>query len=170
MKTELYWLDESWPGRLGIGPRPRGGDWLDDEVRAWQSAGVDVVVSLLTEDETADLDLVKEPELCQAHCIVFRSWPIEDRGVPIYRKATFDFLKELERSLAQGKRIAIHCRQGIGRSALMAAALLVMHGHGPEPAFASIAGTRGCSVPETAEQMSWVAEFARDFAAPLSKR
>ena len=34
-----------WTGRLGIVPRPRGGDWLADEAIAWRDAGINMVVS-----------------------------------------------------------------------------------------------------------------------------
>jgi len=63
-------------------PRPRAGDWLDDEVAAWRADGVDMVVSLLGRDEIAELDLVLEPGCCQTRDIAFISFPIPDRGVP----------------------------------------------------------------------------------------
>ena len=36
MHTELYWIPGPWLGRLAIMPRPRGGDWLEDEIRSWR--------------------------------------------------------------------------------------------------------------------------------------
>lgn len=109
-------------------PRPRGGDWLEDEVRAWRGAGVDVIVSLLTSDEIAELELVHEAQLCEANGIRFLSLPIVDYGVPASRTDTLDFVKKLDSALAEGKRVAIHCRGGIGRAALIAACLLVLFG------------------------------------------
>jgi hypothetical protein len=35
-------------------------DWLDDEVRAWRRAGLDIAVSLLEPGEAQDLDLGRE--------------------------------------------------------------------------------------------------------------
>ena len=35
MKAEVYWVPGPWPGRLGILPRPRGGDWLADALSPW---------------------------------------------------------------------------------------------------------------------------------------
>ena len=95
MRTELYWIEGPWQGKLAILPRPRGGDWLEDEVRGWRAAGVDVVVSLLTSDEVADLDLAQEGVLCEVYGIDFRPFPIVDRSVPASRKATVDFVKKL---------------------------------------------------------------------------
>jgi hypothetical protein len=44
--------------------RPRGGDWLTDEVQAWQDACVDVIVSLLMREEQQELELLDEAPLC----------------------------------------------------------------------------------------------------------
>jgi protein-tyrosine phosphatase len=161
MRPELWWIDGPWHGRLAIVSRPRGGDWLDDEVRSWRSAGLDVVVSLLTSDEIDDLDLAQEARLCRANGIELLSFPIVDRSVPASQKATLDFVRKLERLLAGGRSVAIHCRQGIGRSALIAACLFVFGGNHPELALRAISAARGCSVPETPDQRQWVIEFAR---------
>ena len=169
MRTELSWIEGPWHGRLAILPRPRGGDWLGDEVRGWRSAGVDVVVSLLTSDEIDDLDLAQEARLCQANGIEFLSFPVVDRSVPASQRATLDFVRKLEGFLAGGKSVTIHCRQGIGRSALIAACLLVLVGTNPETAFRAISAARGCSVPETPHQRQWVIEFAR-VLTPVSAR
>ena len=82
MKTDIYWIDGGWSGHLAILLRPRGGDWLEDEVRSWRQTGVDIVVSLLTAEEIADLQLAQEAELSQRHGVRFLSFPIADRGVP----------------------------------------------------------------------------------------
>ena len=161
MRAALYWIEGPWPGRLAIVPRPRGGDWLEDDVRVWQQAGLDVMVSLLTPDEIADLALAKEAELCQANSMQFISFPVTDRSVPLSRKATLELVKDLNKVLANGKNVAIHCRQGIGRSALIAACLLIIAGRDPETALQHISVARGCTVPETAEQREWVRAFAR---------
>ena len=47
MQVRIYWIDDFESGRLGIMPRPRGGDWLEDEIRSLKVSGVDAVVSLL---------------------------------------------------------------------------------------------------------------------------
>lgn len=123
MATLAYWIEGPWKGRLAIVPRPRGGDWLKDEVSDWREVGIDRVVSLLTPDEVTELELEAEKELCEAHGIRFVSFPIPDRGVPASQHATADLVRNLDESLEKGKTIALHCRQGIGRSALIAALL-----------------------------------------------
>jgi protein-tyrosine phosphatase len=161
MKAIIYPIDGPWPGRLTILPRPRGGDWLEDEVQAWRQAGVNTVVSALEANETEELGLAAEGELAQASGIEFVSYPIPDRGVPGSIRTTADLVRRLEMALGQGNTVAFHCRQGIGRSAILAACLLVLAGLDPAKAFERIAAARGCSVPDTQEQRNWVARFGR---------
>lgn len=160
MKTDVYWVSGPWRGRLGIVPRPRGGDWLQDEVRSWQEAGLDVVVSLLTAEEAAELGLQEEKALARTEGLDFRAYPIPDYGVPTSRADFAAFLRGLESALESGKNVGIHCRQGIGRSSLAVAALLVSAGEDPYEAFRRIAKARGREVPDTEEQRRWVAQIA----------
>lgn len=160
-----YWIQGPWPGRLAIVPRPRGGDWLEHEVDSWASAGFTVVVSLLTPDEAAELEITNEAELANLKGIKFYTFPVKDRSVPASRIDTLKLLKELDQQLAAGNSVGIHCRQGIGRSVLLAASLLVSAGEAPNEAFDRIAKARGCPVPETTEQRRWVEEFASELAA-----
>jgi hypothetical protein len=62
-----YWI-KTEGFRLAIIPRPRGADWLLDEIRFLQRAGVDVVVSALTASENEELGLVEESELPDLWC------------------------------------------------------------------------------------------------------
>jgi protein-tyrosine phosphatase len=160
MRSEVFWIDRVGEGLLGIMPRPRGGDWLGDELQALAKAGVNVLVSLLTPDEAAELGLQDEERLCGDCGLRFISFPIPDRGVPYSipeAGRTVDLILE---ELWAGKAVAVHCRMGIGRSALIAACLLKSQGIGVDAAFAMISRARGFSVPDTAEQREWVEKFA----------
>jgi protein-tyrosine phosphatase len=156
MTTVLYWIPASWPGRLAIMPRPRGGDWLEDEIGAWRRSGVDVVVSLLTPEEIADLDLANEEKVCRANGIKFFSFAIPDRGVPASRKTMSALVAQIGDQLSAGKNVAIHCRQGIGRAPLVAISVLVLSGVDPELAIQQVSTARGCPVPETPVQRRWI--------------
>jgi protein-tyrosine phosphatase len=168
MRTELFWIEGPWQGRLAIMPRPRGGDWLEDEVQAWHRSGVNVIVSLLTPEEQEELDLVDEGELCRANGIEFVTFPVTDRSVPPSRKAFADLVSSLAGQLASGKNVVVHCRQGVGRAGLVAIGLLVSSGIELSAAVTKVSQARGCSVPETPEQRQWISDFVKSLRAPLS--
>ena len=109
------------PGRIAPVPRPRGGDWLEDEALAWKNAGLDAIVSMLEWEEVESFGLEREAEFCRANGIEFFSFPIVDRSVPILDDKIFQLLDKLKTMLLQGKSVAIHCRQSIGRASLLAA-------------------------------------------------
>jgi protein-tyrosine phosphatase len=158
--TDVYWIPGPWRGRLGIVPRPRGGDWLADEIRSWRAAGLNVVTSLLTPGEVSELELQEEGDLARAEGVEFHVLPIPDLGVPGSRADFSKLIGQLEKALRDGKNVAIHCRQGIGRSSLVAASLLVSAGEDSNLAFRKIAEVRGRPVPETTEQRDWIADMA----------
>jgi protein-tyrosine phosphatase len=161
MKPHVYWIDGSWPGKLAILPRPRGEDWLTDEVVGWRDAGVDVVVSLLTQSENSELGLTEEAKIVSQHGLTFINFPISDYSVPTSKGLTEQLVTELRERLSSGSCIGIHCRQGIGRSSLVAACVLVTSGESARTAFQHIQDARGLQVPDTAEQKEWVASFAQ---------
>lgn len=160
MRANLYTIPNPASGRLSIMPRPRGGDWLEDEISTLREAGVDALVSLLTPAEVSELDLAREEGWCVAHGLLYRSLPIPDFGVPPSHREVARLLTELADLLAQEQHVVIHCRGGVGRSSVMAASLLALLGTPPARAFEIIAAARGRAVPETAEQRAWVEAFA----------
>jgi len=160
MKSDVYWIKGSWPGKLAILARPRGADWLDDEVAAWKEAGLNVVVSPLTLAEEYELGLIDEAELAKRNGLSFISFPIADYSVPTSKKVTRQLAGELKEQLLRGSVVGIHCRQGIGRSSLVAACVLVTSGESPATAFQQIERARGRAVPDTDEQTNWVSSFA----------
>lgn len=140
-------------------PRPRGGEWLEDEIRGYAQFGVTTLVSLLEETEKKELSLGEEELFAQLQGIDFVSFPIPDRGVPA---SNSDFLKltyNLTARIEQGQGIAIHCRAGIGRSGLLASAILVSSGTPSEEVFAVVSRARSFPVPDTQEQINWFHQF-----------
>src|SRR3984957_8552644 len=82
MKATIYPIKAAAPNRIAIVARPRGGDWLCDELSALSREGIDVLVSMLTEEESSELGLERESEDCGAARITFVNFPIPDRSVP----------------------------------------------------------------------------------------
>src|ERR1035441_799889 len=96
-------------------------------LRTRQAAGggpADVIVSLLEADEAAQLDLVDEAKAAGANGIRFISFPIPDRGLPASAPAAVSLIAAISDALESGQNVAVHCRQGLGRSGLIAAGVL----------------------------------------------
>jgi hypothetical protein len=168
MKPDLFWIPGPWRGRLAIAGRPRGGDWLADEVAGWRRAGVDVVVSLLERDEAAQLQLAQEGEVAGFDGVDFIWFPIPDRGVPGSAPLVLSLLKKILGALEEGKNVAVHCRQGIGRSGMIAAAVLVSSGTGTKKAIESVSAARGVPIPETPAQLEWLRHLSSEFRVVTS--
>jgi protein-tyrosine phosphatase len=160
MICTVYWVNDTHAGHIGMMPRPRGGDWLSDEIKSLATQGVDVIVSLLTHEEILELELTKEGELCIENGIEFLSFPINDRDVPPLDSSLKNFIRSLRDRVSIGKSVVIHCRAGIGRSAIIAACLMVSPSNPVERVMSSLAHARGLPVPDTDEQLEWVQEFA----------
>lgn len=161
MNAKLYPIDGPWPGKLFILPRPRGGDWLADEIGAWEGADLNAVVSALTPAESEEMQLSEERAEANKHGIEFVSFPIADRATPESFSVSEPLFRRLAELLSEGKRVGVHCRQGIGRSSLIAATLLILAGVPADEAWARVETGRGCGVPDTPEQRAWVGRFTR---------
>jgi protein-tyrosine phosphatase len=159
MPGEFYEVDGPWPGKLWIAARPRGGDWLQDEIARWRGQGASAVLSLLTTDEERDLDLQNESVFAKNRDIEFVSLPVPDRGIPFSESNFAHAIEWLDSALAAGRTVVVHCRQGIGRSGMAAACVLVLNGVEPAAAIASVSLARGLPVPETSRQREWIERF-----------
>jgi protein-tyrosine phosphatase len=159
-RPNLYTMPIAPPGRLSTMPRPRGGEWLDDEMASLRREGVDMIVCLLTLDERAELELTGEPDAAQRAGIEFVHFPVVDFGVPDHTEVR-PLLERLNQRLAEGGYVAVHCRGGIGRSSIIAGAILASQGNSAEDAWAMVSQARGIRVPETDEQRQWLADHIR---------
>jgi len=156
VKPELFWIPGPWRGKLAVASRPRGGDWLEDEITGWRKAGLDVVVSLLEEDEAAQFELGHEGDVVESKGLRFVSFPIADRGVPASTREALSLFSTIAAALKEGKNVAVHCRQGIGRSGLIAAGVLLTSGMGVDKALEVVGAARGEAIPETPAQLQWI--------------
>ncbi len=155
---KIYWINEFKAGKLGMMTRPRGYDWLEDDILKLKRMGVGVLISLLEREEIAELGLMREGEVCEREGITFHTYPMVDRGVPSSVRTFLSLVKKVNCNLRQGDQVVVHCRMGTGRSALLAAALLIRQGMGTHEAFDVLGKSRRLSVPDTEEQIAWIAE------------
>ena len=157
--TDIRWIEGKPPVTLGIVLRPRGGEWLEDELARIQRGGIQTLVSLLEDDEAGWLGLEQEPALAKQVGMDFVSFPIPDTQVPPDRAAFHQFAAGLASRLRHGEHIGVHCRGSIGRSTITAAAILIHMGWKANAALAAIEQARACPVPDTEEQRRWILAY-----------
>lgn len=155
MHPSLFTIERTGPGRLSTMSRPRGGDWLADEMRGLADGGVDVLVSLLSDPEIIELGLAEEGNAAGAAGLAFHRLPTPDMHVPELT-ATLALAGTLRSRLGEGAGVAVHCRAGIGRSSTLAAAVMVLEGLAPSEAWERISAARGMQVPDTAAQRDFI--------------
>lgn len=140
-------------------PRPAGGDQLTGEITALRQAGVHILVSALTTDECRQLELTEEAHVVRGSGMSFVAFPIADRDVPGLAE-----LRELGACLAAevmaGRFVVAHCWGGIGRSSVIASAVLIHLGASAADAMARISAVRGLPVPETLPQRELLLRLA----------
>ena len=154
MKPSIYEISILAAGRLFQMPKPSG-EWLKEDIAYYASVGVGQIISLIEPDETAELGLQGEEQICQAQGLSFLSFPIPDYGLP--ERDGFVALADAARhDIEQGAKIAVHCRAGIGRSGMLSCTILAPWLGGVEQAIAHVSAARGVDVPDTDEQKDFI--------------
>lgn len=158
MTSDIYWINNLKIGenKIGTMARPRGNDWLDDEIRELKIKEVDCLVSLLEKSEEWDLGLQKEKKSCDKWGIEFISFPIKDVTTPKNVEEFTALAKALAGKIIENKKVVIHCRMGIGRASILAAATMINLGIKGEEVFGIISKYRKLKVPDTEEQKKWI--------------
>jgi len=156
---EVCWIEGNPPVSLAIVLRPRGDEWLKDDLKNIKRSGVETLVSLLEPDEAEWLGLGEEGLIVEQMGMHFLSYPIQDVHVPASMTAFRTFISGLVEQLRAGERIGMHCRGSIGRAPLTAACTLIQLGWNTKDALAAIEAARGCSIPDTREQLQWILNY-----------
>ncbi len=157
--NDIFWIKGDPPAPLAIVLRPRGGDWLEEELLRMKNNGIQTIVSLLEKQEAAFLDLSDEGRVAKQVGMQFLSFPIPDTQIPSDPDAFQNFVHYLVGRLRAGEHIGIHCRGSVGRATLTAACALIHLGWLPRSALAAIQTARGCPVPDTQEQEQWILQY-----------
>ena len=155
----IYWIRHAGLSRLAIVARPRGDDWLDDDLRALKRDGIDIVLSALTRPEAEELGLEKESERAGAVGLDFISYPIPDGETPQDLSSFRKLISQLVNAIQAGKGVGVHCRGCIGRSTIVAASVLMELGFTAQRALDMIEQSRECMVPDTVEQRDWIQRY-----------
>ena len=146
------------PGRRGVDGGGR--QWarvLDADLQCIQAWGASAVLSLIESHEFARLGV---PDFAQAIARTPLQWiqvPITDMATP--GAATLAAWRtqgpSLLQALNEGQRVLVHCAAGLGRTGMLVAKLLVLHGVRADEAIDQVRKARPGTI-ETEAQADWV--------------
>jgi len=164
---QIDYLETPLGGRIGM-THCLGRNTIDGQGRQWQRVLVDdiqtvshanihTVISLITLSELKKLGGAELPELLKQHQINWLQIPIEDFGTPDQEtlEAWRAHVPTLLQLLKHKKTILLHCAAGLGRTGMMAAALLVACGVAPATAIAQVRQVRPGTI-ETIAQAQFI--------------
>jgi len=158
---DIYWIEHDERPHLAIVARPRGEDWLEEDLANLKRGGIEILVSLLTPSEAIDLGLAPERDLAERLGIegAFVSYPVLDRTTPGDIGGFRLLIAQLAAAVRAGKHVGAHCRGSIGRATITTAAILIHLGYKPADALTMVEKARGCTVPDTPQQLNWIMRF-----------
>jgi len=154
--AEVFRIGSIGKGCLAIMAHPASAGNVANTICEIGALGFHQVVSLLEPAEVDLLGLSGEAELVTEQSMNFISFPIPDMGLPACSGDFVQLAHLLFSQVDAGTNTLIHCRGGIGRSGLLAAALLMVGGRDLQTAFAEVSQMRGRRVPETLQQGAWL--------------
>lgn len=161
-----YWVV---PGRLLVGEHPGSQSRADamERLRRFLVAGVTCFVDLTEPDELPSYESLLPFETPDGRRVEYLREPIRDHGVPDGPETVSRAIDLIDDALESGHVVYLHCRAGIGRSAMIAGCWIANHGAGEnalerlqEVWRQSERARRWPAVPETDEQT----EFVRDWS------
>jgi ADP-ribosylglycohydrolase len=163
-----YWVE---PGRILAGEYPAGRseEETTERLKRLLDAGIDCFFDLTEPGECTPYEnFLPSPD--SRLPVRYLRLPIPDHGLPRSTEQMQEILDELDAALAEGRRIYLHCRAGIGRTNLVAGCWYAHSGVDGDAALArlnerwqgSARSQSWPSVPETDAQH----EFVRDWREP----
>jgi atypical dual specificity phosphatase len=145
----ITWLEED---RLAACRYPRA----ERALRELAEQGVEVLVNLHERPHS--------PQALERHGLTELHLPVPDFTPPTQRQLAYG-IAAIEQALADGRRVAVHCGAGLGRTGTLLACYLVKQGVGPNEAIARVRAVRPGSV-ETPQQEEAVKDYARAVSKP----
>jgi len=159
-----YWVE---PGRLLAGEYPRTTDDTTSLVKlnALVDAGVRAFINLTEKDEGL-LPYNTLLAQCNAEDVTHERFGIRDVAVPRSHKHTASILNAIDRRIAEGRIVYVHCWGGVGRTGVIVGCWLARHGHPGEAAAARLRElwqqcpkSAGRQSPETEVQARYIVDW-----------
>jgi ADP-ribosyl-[dinitrogen reductase] hydrolase len=120
------------------------GQSLEDDLKVIRDWGATALVSLIDFYEMKMLGVEDLPEKTIAAGLLWLHLPIGNLGVPDeqFERKWQERIPLLRRMLGEGQRIVLHCREGNGRTGIVAARLLIETGMEASQAIRSVMKVR----------------------------
>lgn len=143
------------PGKLYLSSMPGREEPLQEFLREIEDSDIDHILCLVSDEEIAE----KSPDYLEAihgDTIPARLWqhPIPDYGAPDQPYEILQALESMKQVLIRGESVVIHCAAGVGRTGMVAIALLTRFGLSQSVAKRTIEQVG--STPETKEQWDFI--------------
>jgi protein-tyrosine phosphatase len=148
-------------GQLIFTPCPGSkGSSLDEALTTLQAAGAEAVITLMPAEELARNDASQLQQLCAERHLEWFHLPVADEQVPLadFDRAWEGAVARIHELLDAGKRIAIHCKGGSGRTGLIAARILIDRDVPRATAIACVQALRPKAIQHPAH-VGWIERF-----------
>jgi len=134
-----YWVE---PGRFLAGEYPGDGssDRALERLQAYLDLGVDCFVDLTTEADGLEPyeDLLLDEAESRGMAVEYQRFPIRDMNIPERPEDMVVILDHIDRRLADGRKVYVHCWGGVGRTGTVVGCYLVRQGASGDDALARL--------------------------------
>jgi len=171
---ESYWVV---PRRFLAGEHPGATSRAAamDRLKRFLGAGVSCFIDLTEPHEAAAYEAFLPFATPDGRRVVYLREPIPDHDVPIGRETMSRILRMIDDALASGHVVYLHCRAGVGRSAMAVGCWLAERATGDGDAIEALQTLwRQCSrsrtwsmVPETEDQVEYIRNWRSGAPAPV---